>query len=134
MFPDRLIVDDSLWAANDVFSFELRMPWYRALPVSSFAAIEITVDGAPVDVDDVAVTVAGRTDRFSDLAARHDDWWYVLDPVRVDVRRRGGLTAGEHRLTVLLGLRIPYVVLPTGVLVLHERCSKTMRTQAEVPA
>lgn len=134
MFPSRLINDKSLLTSGDGFSFELRMPWYRALPVSSLAEIEITVDGVTVDLEDVSVTVGGRTDPFEDLAPRYEDWWYVLDPARVEVHYAGGLTEGEHRLSVTLGLRIPYIIVPTGVLVLRERCTKSLKDTAEVTA
>jgi Domain of unknown function (DUF6379) len=132
MFPSRLIEDDSLRTSAEGFSFDIRLPWYRALPVSSFEDMRITIDDEPIDLADVAVSVGGRKDQFTNLAARYDDWWYVLDPARVDVKRPGGINAAEHNLTLVLAIRIPYIVIPTGVLVLNERCSKSLKAVEQV--
>ena len=48
MLTEQVIGDGSLRAREDGFSFDLRMPWYRALPLSSLEGLEVRIDGEQV--------------------------------------------------------------------------------------
>jgi hypothetical protein len=134
MFPDRLIGDDSLRTDADGFSFEARIPWYRALPLASVTGVRVVVDGEPVDADDVTFGVNGRRYRLDELPPRHDEWWYVTDGAEIRVRRAGGLGEGAHEVDLTLGIHIPYLVFDGETLVVTERCVKPMTARMEVAA
>ena len=127
MFEDRLIESGSVTSDAHGFSFGLRLNWYRALPLSSVARVDVVVDGDAIDPDAISFTVDGVTRRLRDLPGHPDDWWFVTDTAIVRVDRPGGLSPGEHALSVTLGSRIPYVVLrPPDVLVTMDTCRTTV--------
>ena len=128
MLTDQVIRDGSLRADRDGFTFDLRMPWYRALPLSSLEGLELRVDGEPVPSEELRLALGGKTYALSDLPPLHDEWWYVADPAEVRAPRPGGLPPGEHELDVTIALRIPYIVESGHPLVMRERCVKTQTT------
>ena len=127
MFPDRLIEGDSLRSDADGFSIEARIPWYRALPLSSVTGIALTVDGHAVPTNEISFAINGQRYGLDELPPLHDEWWYVTDGARVSVSREGGLPEGEHTVDLELGIFIPYLVFDGDALVIRERCVKTMR-------
>jgi hypothetical protein len=127
MLTDQVIADGSLEADAKGFKFGLRMPWYRALPLSSLEDLEVSIDGQPISRDDLQLSLAGKTYALAELPPLHDEWWYVADPI--DVRAPGqALPAGDHELDVTIALRIPYIVESGHPLVMRERCVKTQTT------
>jgi hypothetical protein len=128
MLTDQVIGDATLNAEDDGFSFDLRMPWYRALPLASVEGLEVRIDGEAVPRDELRLSLAGKTYALDDLPPLFDQWWYVADPVRVRAPKTGGLTAGDHELDVTIALRIPYIVESGHPLVMRERCVKTQTT------
>lgn len=130
MFASRIISEDSLRSDEDGFTFEARMPWYRALPLSSVTGIQVTVDGHPVDESDITFGVNGRVYDLDELPPRHDQWWFVTDGADLRIRRPGGLARGAHRIELSLGIWIPYLVNQGEALVITERCVKTFGVAA----
>lgn len=128
MLTEQVIADGSLRSEADGFTFDLRMPWYRALPLSSLEGLDVTIDGQSVPSQELRVTYGGTTYALSDLPPLYDEWWYVADPAEVRAPKAGGLPAGEHELDVTIAVRIPYIVESGHPLVMRERCVKTLRT------
>jgi hypothetical protein len=128
MLSDQVIADGSLRAESDGFGFGLRMPWYRALPLSSLEGLDVRIDGDPVQSDELELSLGGRTYTLADLPPLHDEWWYVADPIDVRAPLQDTLPAGEHELDVTIALRIPYIVESGHPLVMRERCVKTQTT------
>lgn len=128
MLTEQVIADASLRSEGDAFAFDLRMPWYRALPLSSLEGLDVTIDGDAVPSDELRLSLEGRTYALSDLRPLHDEWWYVADPAEVRAPKPGGLDDGEHELDVTIALRIPYIVESGHPLVMRERCVKTLST------
>jgi hypothetical protein len=128
MLAEQVISDGSLRAGDDGFSFDLRIPWYRALPLSCLEGLEVKVDGEPVPTEDLRLSLGGKTYGLGDLPPLYDEWWYVADPALVRAPRAGGLRPGEHELDVTIALRIPYIVESGHPLVMRERCVKTQTT------
>ena len=128
MLTEQVIADGSLRSEPDAFTFDLRMPWYRALPLSSLEGLEVTIDGEIVPSDELRLSYGGTTYALSDLPPLYDDWWYVADPAEVRAPKSGGLAAGGHELDVTVALRIPYIVESGHPLVMRERCVKTLTT------
>jgi hypothetical protein len=125
MLTDQVIADGSLRADRDGFGFDLRMPWYRALPLSCLEGLEVTIDDEVVPSGELRLVLGGKTYALSDLPPLHDEWWYVADAAEVRAPKPGGLGAGEHELDVLIALRIPYIVESGHPLVMRERCVKS---------
>ena len=126
MLTDRVLEEGSLREDGDTISFDLRIPWYRSLPLSCVEGLEVTVDGATIADDDVRIAFNGTTYGLGELSPLYDDWWQVTDAARVTVPRRGRSVEGSHKVDVTLALRIPYIVERERRLVMHERCVKTL--------
>ena len=129
MLTDQVIADGSLRADGDGFAFDLRMPWYRALPLACLEGLEVKIDHEEVPSGELRLSLAGKTYALSDLPPLHDEWWYVADAAEVRAPRPGGLAAGEHELDVTMALRIPYIVESGHPLVMRERCVKRQESR-----
>ncbi len=124
MLTEQVIEDGSLAAVDDAFTFRLRMPWYRSLPLSSLEGLDVTLDGVPTASEELRISLDGATYSLGDLPPLHDRWWYVADAAEVRVPCAGQLAAGAHELDVTVALRIPYIVESGHPLVMRERCVK----------
>jgi hypothetical protein len=125
VFPDRIIVDDSLRRTGDGFAFDIRLNWYRALPLSCVDGLEVTFDQTLVGPNSVTISLNGRTRALGDLEDLTNEWWYVTDPATVEVRSEG-VARGPHELDVALSMRIPYLVHDGHAIVVREQCRKAM--------
>ena len=130
MFPTRIIVEDSLRANDDGFAFDIRLNWYRALPLSCFDTLEVRLDERSFDRRAITVTLNGQTRALDELAGLTDEFWYVTDPAVINVRSEAAPGDGGHDLDVTLGMRIPYLVHDGHAIVVREQCVKTMAVVA----
>jgi hypothetical protein len=126
MMPEQIIEAGTLTVRGDRIVLSVRMPWYRALPLSSVDDIEWTVDGERVPRESITWTTDGRTYALDELPPRHDEWWYVLDSAVLEGALPGVDGAREHDVSVTLALYIPYITTDFGVLKIEEKDSKTM--------
>ncbi len=100
--------DDALVSIPNGFALRLSLPWIRSLPLSSVAALDLTVEGESV-TDELRVLVDGRPVRPAELA-EETGWWYLQDALELQVPRQ--LSPGIHAVSVSFSLMIPY--LPAG--------------------
>ena len=131
MLTDRVIGDGSLRSDAAGFSFDLRIPWYRSLPLSCVEGVEVAVDGESIDDDDLRVVFNDRTYAVGELPPLYEAWWQVTDAARVSIARSGGLGPGPHELDVTLSVRIPYIIEAGRRLVMRERCVKTLTADGD---
>ena len=106
---DQVVRVDSLTATPDGLDIAVYSHWYRALPLPSLVRADLTVDGRPIDLSTLSVTVNGHRYPFEALAGKGDEYWFTTDPVvlHVPVETAPGR---EHRVQLLLGLSIPYIL------------------------
>ena len=126
MLTDRVLEEGSLEEDDESISFDLRIPWYRSLPLSCVEGLDVRVDGDAAAAESIRIAFNGTTYRLDELGPLYDEWWQVTDPARVTVPRGGILATGSHEVDVTLALRIPYIVEEGRRLVMHERCVKTL--------
>jgi hypothetical protein len=127
---DQVIADGSLRAAPDGFAFDVRLPWYRALPISCVEGLEVALDGRKVATEDLTLEFNGTSYKLADLPPLHDDWWYVADGAPVTAPLPESLGAGEHELDVTIHVRIPYIIESGVPLVMSEHCVKSQEVAA----
>jgi hypothetical protein len=130
---DQVIADDSLRAVAGGFAFDVRLPWYRALPVACVEGLDVAIDGKPIPSDELRIELNGRSHPLADLPPLHDEQWYVADPAPVTAPLPDGLGDGEHELDVTIHVRIPYIIESRVPLVMSEHCVKR-QTAREVVA
>lgn len=128
MFPERLIETETLQSTPDGFSANVRLPWYRALPLSCVERIEVSVDGAPVPTDQIRFSLgdAGPLS-IGDFAELTDTWWYVLDSATLTVASEKATVPGTHEVDLSMGLYIPYLPVGGSPLVNLDTCSAELK-------
>lgn len=130
MLAAEIIEDGTLRMREGTVHLDVRMPWYRALPLSSIAEASLVIDGSPVNPETVTWTINGVTRPASELAELWQEFWYVLDSATISGALPAGIDPSDlkpHEVAVALSLYIPY--LPNaahGVLRIREQDSKTM--------
>ena len=98
MLTDRVIEEGTLLDDDDSISFDIRIPWYRSLPLSCVEGLDVTVDGTSVPAaDDVRIAFDDTTYGLDELPPLYDDWWQVTDPARVTVPRAERVRVGAVR-------------------------------------
>ena len=84
-----VVRDDALHPTDDGFALDIRSHWYRSLPLTSLAVLDLAVDGEKVPENDMTIVVNGKSFTVPQLADGYDEWWYVLDPFELRVRKPG---------------------------------------------
>lgn len=130
MMADRMLADAPVRRDGDRLLVEIRIPWYRALPLSSVTKIRLTIDGREVDHHDILFRVNDHEYRLDDLPPLWQEWWYVLDSAWLSVPVPTGWTEGEHAVDLHLGIYIPYLPVGPYILCVEEDCSKTLEAIA----
>jgi hypothetical protein len=106
---------DALRSAADGFELDIRLNWYRSLPLSSVQTIELTVDGEAIPRDDIAFVLNDREYGLDELGSHWEELWFVLDAATLRVRHRPALEAGRPAdVRLRLGSRIPYIQTAPG--------------------
>ncbi len=109
----KLIVDNSIRnieAGQDVigYTFKVRLYTYRGTWLSCIERMALTLDGAPVDMDQVVFRLNGKRFLVNQLKELFTEYWYILDKAEVIVLKDRGLTPGQHALGLDMSIRIPY--------------------------
>jgi hypothetical protein len=95
-------------------ALDIRLNWYRSLPLSCVEAIALEIDRSAVPAERLRLRLGGYEAPVGELGAATDVWWRVLDPA-VLVAEGEDLASGPHQVELALTLRIPYYgPLPDG--------------------
>lgn len=106
-----VVRDDALRATEDGCVLEIHSHWYRALPLTSLAVVDLAIDGEPVDAGSLTVEANGKRFAFAEVAERDDEWWFTTDAVTLHVPGASVAPGTEHRVELGLGLSIPYLII-----------------------
>lgn len=126
MMPERIIEPGTLAVRGDRVQLSVRMPWYRALPLSSVADVRWAIGENEVPRESITWTLDGGTYRMYELPALHESWWYVLDSAHLEGELPDLDVRAEHQVSVTLRLYIPYITTDFGVLKIEEGDAKMM--------
>jgi hypothetical protein len=106
-----VVRDDALHADDCGFALELHHHWYRSLPLSSIATLDLTLDGEPVSSGDLTIHANQDTYTFAEIEEQFDKWWFTTDAITVTATRPGFTAGSRHRVELDLGLLIPYLII-----------------------
>lgn len=111
MFDDKIIVPDSLESLDNKkgFALQARLPYYRGLGLSMVEDIAVTVDGEKISRSDIRFSVRGKTWTLEEMETEYGDRWNFGEKARVEVRKAGGLPAGDHDIEVGVRMRVSYL-------------------------
>ena len=118
-----LVVEDSLRVADGGLEVQIRLPWYRALPLSTVDVGEVRINGELIDSAQVTLTVNDKSRPVKDLSSLYEEYWYVLDSgyLRFPYAKAGKDENVELDLT--LTIYPPYI---PGI-PFRNNCKRTMR-------
>jgi hypothetical protein len=114
MYDKYLIVAEALKNVQEGdavtgYQFGLRLPYYRGVVLSLIGHTEIKVDGETVPVDQMTVTLHGKTFPMASLEDEPVEKWEFGEIGVVTVAKPGGLPAGDHRFELRQHMKISYV-------------------------
>ena len=109
MMDHRVVSDNGLASRPGGCSIDIRLPWYRALPLSVVRIEAVEIDNQTIDPSRVSFELEGETLAPGDLAARTDKWWYVLDSAFLHVDGVDVPAGSTHEVAVTVSFRPPYI-------------------------
>lgn len=106
-----VVRENALHTQNGGFALEVHHHWYRALPLSSIAVLDLKVDDEPVSAEAMTVHANGTTYTFAELEEQFDRWWFTTDAITITAPGQGFSAGSRHRIELDLGLLIPYLII-----------------------
>lgn len=104
-----LVVPDSLKADRDGLDIEVRLPWYRGLPLSDIEVGEIRINGEVIAPEKVTFRVNGKERPAKELEEYYEENWYVLDSAYVHVPYASAEKGQQYEVKLTLVLYPPYI-------------------------
>ena len=96
------------------FSFDMQLAYYRGHYLSDIDCMEVLVDGEKMPQEGVTLELNGKEFTTYQFAHAETEFWSQVANARVNVLKRGGISAGEHELKLNLMLRVPYMAMGPG--------------------
>lgn len=106
---ELLLGADAVRPAAEGLQIDIRQPWYRSLPLSSVVSVEVSVDGRPIDQDDIRFSLYGTDHTLAEVGQNWETVWFIQDPATLRVRCARRPDASD--VTVALTLRFPYIII-----------------------
>jgi Domain of unknown function (DUF6379) len=112
MFEKYMIVPEMAKNTETGFQFGARLPYYRGISLSMVEEIVVTVDGVILPQNVVDITVHGNKYNLEKRENETTDRWEMGEIAVLTVKKDGGLSNGEHKIQLMLNLRIAYLPFP----------------------
>jgi hypothetical protein len=109
MFVNRVISENGLSVTETGVDIDIRIPWYRSLPLSVIGVPDVEIDGKKIDLTSLTFEVNGKEFKLSDLPKQYGEWWYVLDSAFLHIPGLGLQRGSEHQVKVTVSIRPPYI-------------------------
>jgi hypothetical protein len=108
-FSAFLLADQALRAEARSIGIHIRLPWYRALPLSTVEVASLQIDGHKVPKEQIRFELNGRRWALADCADQINEWWYVLDDGILYVDLAGLQPRPAYEVDLTLNLYPPYM-------------------------
>ncbi len=126
-FSRLLLNDRGLRVGEAGTEIDVRLPWYRSLPLSVVDVGYLGIDGAEVPKEAMRLRVNGKCFDLGELPDRTEEFWFVLDTAVLQVSWPTNADRPSHEVDLQLDLYPPYIPHLKWV----TRAKRTLRT---VPA
>jgi Domain of unknown function (DUF6379) len=105
----KVIGDGGIVATPTGFRIDIRLPWYRSLPVSTVEIDSVAIDEIPVDRANVTFELENRSIALSAMPDEVETVWYVLDSAYLNVKSKRLEPGAAHEFSVTMSLYPPYI-------------------------
>jgi hypothetical protein len=110
MLPvERIIGESGITAGADGLRLDMRLPWYRSLPLSTTLVEGVTIDGASVDLTGAWIEVADQRMSLAQAADAVDSFWFVLDSAYLILPSQHIDRGSTHSVELTLSICPPYI-------------------------
>jgi hypothetical protein len=118
MFEKYMIVENDVQnivenGKNIGFQFGARLPYYRGLGLSMVEEVLVTIDGEKIPQEKISLTLQGKKYTMAQMEIEPDARWEMGEIAHLQVQKVGGIVSGEHKLHLLLNLRVSYMPFPS---------------------
>lgn len=96
------------------FNLDLRINYYRGLPLSSVQKIEVKVDGETIPQELMLLQLREKMFTMSELPNLYREYWGVKMPAHLRIFNYG-LEPGEHDVEVRIEYKSPYMEFAPGI-------------------
>lgn len=108
----NLLRADAVRTTDQGYEVDLRLAWYRSLPLSCIENIHLNINGHTYGADELSLQYVGRSLSLADLEDMTDDWWFIQDPLTVLARQESPAAKGSTlQVEAELATRIPYIII-----------------------
>ena len=114
-FSDYLITPEDSRITADELVLDLRLPWYRSLPLSVVMPTQLVVDGQPLSLEGASVVYEGQRYTLAQLPELTTVFWFIQDSLPLHVPTPEPLAPGKHHVLLTLNLYPPYIPMLTHV-------------------
>ena len=96
------------------FNLDLRINYYRGLPLSSVHKIEVTVDGEKIPEYLMLFQLHEKCFTLNELPKMYKEYWGIKTPAHLRIFNYG-LEPGEHDVDVRIEYKSPYMEFAPGI-------------------
>ena len=105
----RVIGSEGIIATPTGIRVDIRLPWYRSLPLSTVEVGEVRIGGEVIDLGKIVFELERRRFALPELADQVGTVWYVLDSAYLDINGGPWKMGDELEVSVTLILYPPYI-------------------------
>jgi hypothetical protein len=105
----RVLGSEGASATASGLRIDIRLPWYRSLPISTVEVGEVRIDNALIDPAKIVFELEKKRFTLAELPEQVNTVWYVLDSAYLDVAGSGWKVGDEINVSVTLILYPPYI-------------------------
>jgi hypothetical protein len=107
-----MLPDDALTETADGFDVAIRLHWYRSLPLSSIANIDLKIDGEIIALEKMQFELNGKVHQMNELENLYKEWWFILDRAILHVHQTKKINQSkQHEVELEFGLLLPYILV-----------------------
>ena len=107
-----MLPDDALTETADGVDIVIRLPWYRSLPLSSIANINLKIDGENIFQEQMSFELNGKIYLMNELENLYTTWWFILDSAILHIHQPTKIKhARQHEVELEIGLLLPYILV-----------------------
>lgn len=109
MGTSTILTENGLHASGAGLAIDVRLPWYRALPLSVVDVPALRIDGTEIPREKLLLEVGGRDYRLDELPSQEERYWYVTDSAFLKVPGLKAETGSGHDIDLTIALKLPYI-------------------------